>query len=200
MTLAPLILLAALIAGGTTACTPKSTSLTEEQIAFCELQGKETSQALGKSLLAQLQGALGSGDFATAITVCQTAAQPITTAASQRPGVTIRRTSLKYRNPVNAPDALDREILNAWQTSSDGSNALVRQTGPSAARYYSPIVVKEACLNCHGSRESFPDSLTQTLNEQYPDDLAHGYALGDLRGAFRVDIDLTKATLNTNTP
>ena len=199
MNVAKIILLAALSAWGATACAPKDTALTETQRAFCENLGIETSQALGKKLLAQLQGALASGDLTTAITVCQSAAQPITaTASEQKPGVSIRRTSLKYRNPENAPDSIDREVLESWESSKEAIQGFARQTGTNAARYYAPIVVKEACLKCHGPRESLPETLTNTLDKLYPDDLAHGYALGDLRGTFRVGIDLTKAVPNSN--
>ncbi len=198
MNISILILLVTMMWWAFASCVPNSPALTAEQRAFCERQGIEASQALGKSLLAQLQGAMASGDLTTAFTVCQTAAQPITRATSeQRLGVSIRRTSIKYRNSKNAPDTLDREILKYWQSSKESAQGLVRQTGPSSARYYGPIFVSEACLNCHGPRESFPRMLTKTLNERYPKDLAHGYALGDLRGAFRVDIDLNKATLNS---
>jgi len=88
-------------------------------------------------------------------------------------------------------------MLESWESSKEAIQGFVRQTGTNSARYYAPIIVKEACLNCHGPRESLPNTLTKTLDKLYPDDLAHGYTLGDLRGAFRVDIDLSKAALNS---
>lgn len=52
--------------------------------------------------------------------------------------------------------------------------------------------MKKVCLNCHSTHEPFADELTTTPQKLYPDDRAHGYAVGDLCEAFRVDLDLFK--------
>ena len=50
------------------------------------------------------------------------------------------------------------------------------------SRYFRRIVVEEACLACHGPRDTRPDFVTQG----YPDDKAFDFEVGDLRGMYSV--------------
>ncbi len=154
--------------------------------------GQAASDALMKSLGGQLKGALQSGGPVQAITVCQQAALPLTAAAGESfEGVSIRRTTLKPRNPANAPDDLDTRVLETMAAAakqSKGPPEPVVEWGEDVARFYRPLMIQEVCLNCHGDPASFSPELTQALAERYPDDQGTGYALGDFRGVIRVDI------------
>ncbi len=69
-----------------------------------------------KKLSTQLKAAMKEGGPVAAVKVCQQVAQPLTQATgSEATGLRISRTSLKYRNPENAPDAADRAILEGWE-------------------------------------------------------------------------------------
>jgi hypothetical protein len=61
--------------------------------------------------------------------------------------------------------------------------------------YYSPIVIQNhMCLLCHGEPgKSMEQENHNFIKTKYPDDLATGYQLGDLRGAWKV-------VFNTTTP
>jgi hypothetical protein len=48
-------------------------------------------------------------------------------------------------------------------------------------------MVSEVCIKCHGEREAMSEDLRQLLSDAYPDDKAHSYRLGDLRGLIRVE-------------
>ncbi len=161
--------------------------------------GNDVSAALMKDLGAQLKAALDSGGPTAAITVCKSAAIPITAATSKKfDGVTISRTSLKTRNPANAPDPTDRALLDAWHALAAEDKSLPEpelrpDPDGSSVRFYKPIPVAEICLNCHGPAGSLPGELHELLAKLYPEDAATGYKLGDLRGAFRVTINPAKA-------
>ncbi len=51
-------------------------------------------------------------------------------------------------------------------------------------RFAKAIKVAPVCLNCHG--QTIAPEVKQALNEHYPNDLATGYRLGDLRGIFSI--------------
>ena len=63
--------------------------------------------------------------------------------------------------------------------------------GNRTFRYLKAIPTGPLCLKCHGS-DLAPD-LAAKLAELYPEDKAHGFAVGDLRGAFSVKLDLPRS-------
>lgn len=186
------------------ACQPKSPPeaandgpppLSEEDRAYCAEQGDAAAQALMTNLSTQLKAALTAGGPEQAVTVCQQAALPITSATSgQFDHLTVSRTSLKTRNPKNAPTDRDRGVLESWQALLDQGKPLPPHTlevlADERVLFYKPIMIQAVCLNCHGDREGMPEGLRDRLANLYPDDQAHGYGEGDLRGAFKVEIDL----------
>ena len=155
--------------------------------------GQRASDALMKSLGGQLKGALQNGGPVEALVICQTAAIPLTDAASGRfDGARISRTTLRPRNPLNAPSEEDLPVLEDFVKQVDAA------TGPPQAMlkwhqgravYYRPLMIQEVCLNCHGDPDSFQADLTEKLAELYPADKATGYSLGDFRGVIRVEMD-----------
>ena len=156
-----------------------------DDAALAEI-GAAVSKGLMEKLGGQLKAALEAGGPVAAIGVCRSVALPLTAAAAQeREGVAVRRTTLKPRNPANAPDGTDREVLEAM-AAAESPKPAIRRDG-AAARYYQPLVVQELCLKCHGDPAGFPADLVEALALHYPEDAATGYALGELRGAIRVD-------------
>jgi len=160
------------------------------ELARVETLGQEAAAALMQSLGGQLKAAMEAGGPVEAMTVCQSVAQPLTAATGAGiEGVEIRRTSLRPRNPLNAPDETDRAALAAMEAAA--AEALpdpVIRWETETARYYAPIMIQELCLTCHGDAAGFPTPLVERLDALYPDDEATGYALGDFRGAIRVDV------------
>jgi hypothetical protein len=178
--------LAALLLLSSCGDSQKPTASVPDDAAVAEI-GVSVAKSLMESLGGQLKAALEAGGPVAAIEVCRSVALPLTAAAADsREGVSVRRTTLKPRNPANAPDETDREVLEAMAAAETPQPAIRREG--AAARYYQPLVVQETCLKCHGEPTSFPAELRETLALRYPDDAATGYALGDLRGAIRVEI------------
>lgn len=120
---------------------------------------------------------------AAAIAVCKEQAPKIAQAVSREQGVMIGRTSDRLRNPSN--------VAPAW-----AANVLADQ--PSEARYVVntdgsfgatlPIRLMPTCLVCHGPADSIEPAVREALAAMYPKDQATGYAAGDLRGWFWVEV------------
>jgi hypothetical protein len=152
---------------------------------------RETVRRFQERLKGELAAAIKADGVANAVSLCQTTAPDLSTEFTDSSRFEVMRTSLKLRNPENAPGAWEREVLNEFQQkAAAGANPktlerydeIVTPEGDKLFRYMSGIPAGEICLNCHGS-EIKPDVKAE-LVRYYPDDKATGYRLGELRGAF----------------
>lgn len=136
-----------------------------------------------------LQDAMAKGGPAAAVGVCRAQAPEIAAALSQD-GWIVGRTSLKVRNPANAPDPFEQRVLEDFeQRRAEGAAASqlgyyqMQAAGEQYRfRYMKAIETKEICLTCHGS--AMPPEVERVLAEHYPSDQARGFNVGDIRGAF----------------
>lgn len=167
--------------------------------------GDSAAMSLVRALAGHLNGALASGGPAEAITFCADRAQPLTDSISRSlgPGWEVKRTTLRTRNPLDAPDSLEALALRYFReretggsetagsetAGGDGSQeGYVQRTAGGDFRYYMPLRVGHMCLQCHGDRSSLDPEVRRVLDERYPVDQATGYAQGDLRGVVRVTV------------
>jgi hypothetical protein len=128
-----------------------------------------------------------------AIEVCNEEAPAIARRHAEDKGWEVGRTSLKYRNPDNAPDPWELTVLQSFEARKAGGEdpaqidhaAFVMQDGKRVFRYMKAIPTAEICLNCHGGAEVKPE-VAAKLAEFYPDDQARGFSVGDIRGAFTI--------------
>ena len=86
---------------------------------------------LKKELLAALTQALAEGGPEAAIHVCQLRAPAIAASASPE-GVAMGRTSLRLRNPENAPRPWVRPLLAEYQAAKRARKAAARQSRSSS--------------------------------------------------------------------
>lgn len=161
--------------------------LTTEQIIERggEIAGKSQS-ALASTLVAQIE----KSGFEGAVSFCHVNASPIVDSLEAAHDVKIRRTSFRHRNPNNEPDELDRDVLSIFEEKSESGEDLtpVVKTDSEAIRYYQPIMVMPLCTNCHGMPgEILTADLHALILDEYPDDEAVGYEVGDFRGAWVVE-------------
>ena len=152
-------------------------------------QSRALVKSFGQNLQTELKGALADGGPAHAITVCKDRAPQIASELSRASGAKVGRTSLRYRNPANAPEPWQSGALRNFESQADSLAADapleyfdVGRDG--SARYMRAIPTGGVCLACHGA--AVVDGLQERLEVDYPHDLAVGYALGDIRGAFSV--------------
>jgi hypothetical protein len=152
-------------------------------------QSRELATALQQALGSRLMAALGSGGPVAAIEVCHVEAPAIAAGLSASAAARVGRTTLKVRNPDNAPDQAAREVLERFERQWEGRGATPPEdytvAADGSARYLRGIVTQQLCLVCHGS-ELAPD-VAAAIRARYPDDAATGYALGTLRGAFLIE-------------
>ncbi|MCR8915267.1 DUF3365 domain-containing protein [Marinobacter panjinensis] len=152
-------------------------------------QARSMVKAFSGSLKEALQAAIKEGGLTNGIGVCNTIAPEIA-ADNSNEEWTISRTSLKVRNPDNAPTDWQEMQLHAMekQPVKNGKPVEVWQVseaaGDPAFRYMSAIPTQELCLGCHG--KSIAPEVKDKLAELYPEDKATGFSEGDLRGAFVV--------------
>ena len=157
-------------------------------------QSKAQIKRLATSLKTKLTEAMQNGGPGKAIKVCNLEAPVITSDINSTSDVYVKRTSLKIRNPDNAPDEWEIMVLNKFQEQLDNGMPLKEinyaqvseQDGVTTYRMMRPIPVGGVCLACHGPSDSLPKEVKQELKTKYPDDQATGYAVGQLRGAFSV--------------
>lgn len=155
------------------------------------------SRAAVKEFFGALKGRLVSAIEAdgpmSAIEVCNQSAPVIAADISERKGWRVARTSLKLRNPNNAPDAWEKAVLmkfEARKTAGEDPKKMefyevVDEGDKKAFRYMKAIPTAEKpCLACHGA-EVKPEML-KVLAKLYPRDQARGYKAGDIRGAFTI--------------
>lgn len=148
------------------------------------------------SLKGDLQAAIKSGGPVEAIEVCSDKAPAIAASLSSAHDMQVSRTSLKFRNPDNKPDAWETEVLEQFEVrlaSGEPVTAIefsetVTVGESQAFRYMKAIPTAEVCLNCHGA--DLPPEVAAQLDELYPGDLARGFKEGDIRGAFSISQSL----------
>ncbi|WP_345970944.1 MULTISPECIES: DUF3365 domain-containing protein [Sulfurimonas] len=167
---------------------------TPEEIAAVKATGQKTAAALLKSLGGNLQKHLKSGGPMEAFGFCSDHAYTLTEVIDQSMGsdVSVKRISLQYRNPANAPQGSEKAILESLQTLQANGVVLpedvVEVVGDGVYKYYKPLLInKAACLKCHGDIDKLPE-LAKAIRERYPEDKATGYRMNDLRGAVVVTV------------
>ena len=150
---------------------------------------KELINQFSTMLKQELVTAINEGGTANAISRCNIKAPEISSALA-KDGWSIGRTSLKIRNPDNAPDEFENNILNGFEEKKAAGQdinslayyKLTEIGNRSEFRYMKAIPVGEMCLQCHG--EFISEPVLAKLKELYPDDEAVNFQLGDIRGAF----------------
>ena len=153
------------------------------------LESRSLTKFFGSRLQADLKEAISTGGPAVAINVCKDAAPQIAAELSRLSGAKVSRTSLRFRNPRNAPEPWQAAILDEFEAASKSAESTAsleyfEVAADSSARYMKAIPTGPVCLVCHGSDLS-PD-VRAALDEHYPHDRARGYQLGDIRGAFSI--------------
>jgi hypothetical protein len=161
-------------------------------------QHKAEAKKITGAFFEELKGELGkgmkSGGPVAAIGVCNTLAPSIAMKHSESSGWNVARTSLKLRNPDNAPDAWETMVLQKFEerrAKGESPDTLafaevVEEGNDKYFRFMKGIVMPPAdkmpCLKCHG--ENIDPATAAKLDELYPEDKARGYKAGQVRGAF----------------
>ncbi len=106
---------------------------------------------------------------------------------SQENGWQVKQIAKKYRNPAHQPDNLEAsKALSAFEQAPELMGFWEKETlhDQAGTRYYRRINVEASCLACHGLKDNRP----QFVKDNYPQDLAYDFKVGDLRGMYAVFI------------
>jgi len=174
------------------------TAITEDDaIEYFQL-ADSAAMSLVKALGGRLVDAIQTEGVIEAIDVCHKDAYKITDDITK--GIesvnSIKRVSTKYRNPNNAPDKYEDEVLT-WFEEQLATGAKPTSFGQKISRkkgdlirYYKPMYVQNKCLLCHGDDNTRLPDVSKKIEELYPTDLAKDYNEGDFRGLIRVEMDV----------
>lgn len=103
---------------------------------------------------------------------------------AERNGWTVQQLAAKYRNPDHGLDREAERVYDMMRTDPELSGIWVQTSmqGRKGVRYFRRIAVEEACLACHGARDDRP----AFVGQNYPEDRAYDFRIGDLRGVYAV--------------
>jgi PAS domain S-box-containing protein len=104
----------------------------------------------------------------------------------------VRQTSLRYRNPNNAPDLYEQQTLERFiQNPALKELYEVGEIDDEPVfRYLTPFVSDQSCLQCHGDPEAAPEFIKKLFP---PDtDKAYNYQIGQVIGAASVTIPMER--------
>ncbi len=158
-----------------------------------DIISKNSQKAIGR----KLKMAIEQGGFGSAIEFCNASVNGIVDSLTTNYSADIKRTSLKLRNPNNAPNNEEKQLLEAYQYSFDKKFPIKEGTQVlknGDILYTKPIFIKGLCLNCHGKPGgTLNQDADARIRDFYPNDKALHYVDGDLRGMW--SIKLSKKTL-----
>jgi hypothetical protein len=156
--------------------------------------GQKGSKLLLKTLGSNMKKNMKKGGPLQALDFCSNEAYNLTEKVNKQlpRGVRVKRVSLKFRNPANAPQADEAKILQALEKLQENNvilpRHLVEKVDGHVYKFYKPLFIKKkVCLQCHGNIKD--TDLKRAIAERYPIDKAKHYKMNDLRGAVVVTID-----------
>jgi hypothetical protein len=158
-------------------------------------EARSGAGALGSQLKQALMSAMQEGGPVEAIDVCRIQAPAIAERVSVGK-LDVGRTALKVRNPDNAPDSWERRILKHFERRlADGEDpsqietfAIRREGDRRYGQWMKAIPTQGLCTTCHG--KDIAPAVAEAIDSAYPRDQARGYSVGELRGAFTVEVEL----------
>jgi hypothetical protein len=184
-------MLAAVLALGPAVVQPAASEETAQPTSLEDyrMQGLQAAMQTKGALGGQLMEAIQAGGPENAVAFCNTQALPITRDMSDKLGLDVSRVSDQPRNPANAANDEELEIIAALKDAlANGQPPLptLRAANDTVTGYY-PIVTNAMCLQCHGTEGVDIDPATlAVIDSRYPQDRATGYGENELRGLFVV--------------
>ena len=140
------------------------------------------------TLLKNVSSAIEIGGTEYAVEFCNEKALSITDSLSSEFDLKLSRISNKTRNPNNAlKSTIDEPVFEDFLKDADLIDSLIHQEGKIT--YYKRINTSmPACIKCHGNPLTDIDDLTYSkIQSLYPDDLAIGYRMNELRGLWKIE-------------
>ncbi len=150
------------------------------------------AQEFQMALVTKLTTALNEGGVINALSYCNQHALAITDSLSKQHGATISRVSHKPRNPQNAANTYEEQLIDSYQQqiASGADPQPVTENQDGVHTFYTPIVIRmPLCLKCHGQKDTdiLPEDFIM-ISTLYPYDMATGFKMNDVRGLLKIQI------------
>ena len=183
-----------LITLGTTLLLAAPINKQDARLAKTIKIGQKSSKTLLQTLSSKMKKNMSEGGKFKALEFCSDEAYSLTQQTNKKlpNGVKVKRISMKYRSPANAPKEDEIAILESFEALQKANvvlpRHLVQRVDAHTYKYYKPLVIKKkACLKCHG-KVSKDVEFKRAIASRYPLDKAVNYEMGDLRGAVVVTV------------
>jgi Protein of unknown function (DUF3365) len=173
------------------ACQSAEDKHKQDIMAGFTIKGDKMADISAQALGNNLKAAMLAGGPENAIQFCNLNAQPLTDSLSSAFNASIKRTSLKLRNPDNQPDSLEAYMLDLYLQIEKMKKPMVSKTlltKRNEVRYFAPILLQAQCLLCHGTvGNEISAAIYTILKQHYPNDSAVGFQEGKLRGIWSIN-------------
>jgi len=160
-----------------------------------KLEAKTAIMKMGKTLKSHMKQNMKAGGPLQASKFCSEDASKLVQKVnrSYKNGISVKRISLKYRNPADKPTADESKVLKQIQNDVKAHKAIpkliLKQISKNRYKVYKPLFIKKGiCLTCHGDANTRDPEAYKLIKAKYPHDKAIAYKKGDFRGAFVVEI------------
>ena len=154
-------------------------------------EARDVAKSLPPKLIPVLQAEIKKSGPEGAISVCRDISPKIAAEISEQTGWKVKRVSLKPRNQARAtPDEWEKAALEDFdKRAASGESPAKLDKGERVGneyRYVKALPVKQICLQCHGPVDQLSPAVRSALDQNYPNDRATGYSVGQIRGAISV--------------
>ncbi len=167
-----------------------NSKINSEKYSEVQNKGSEIANITQTILLANVGKAIKKGGPEYAVEFCNLKASFITDSLNLVNNCTISRHSAKNRNAGNMLNGeMEKSIWEIFE-KTNAKDTVVQSKGKLV--FYKPIkIASPACLKCHGNPESDINASTfLKIQKLYPNDLAIGYKMNDLRGVWKIEFEL----------
>lgn len=165
-------------------------------------ESRNTAQTFMQTLGGALKKQLELGGAESAIGVCKQIAPALASEYSKNDRV-VKRVSLKSRNVTQGtPDAWEKNVLEQFDINQQAGkplanievSTLTEEADGHWYRYMKAIPTQAMCLQCHGKPADISAGVRALLLQEYPQDKAIGYSVGEVRGAISIKRLASKPT------
>lgn len=160
-------------------------SISSKDSAFYINEGTLLVKTMYAGIVQKLTKAIDEMGYYESVRFCNLNALPLTDSLAKHYGIKAKRTSLKLRNPANAPNSLEKQVLLMYEKTQSKKPVLVKTS--EGIKFFTPIYVAQFCLTCHGTPyKDIPDITMKALDKWYPNDQAKNYQVYDIRGIWSI--------------
>jgi hypothetical protein len=144
--------------------------------------------AMHDAMLRELNDAFKRGGPSSAINSCHVDATGVAQRIGRQEGIAAGRTSDRLRSPMNAPRPWAAALVKAHAGRQARSVEGFAVDLGEKVGVLRPIGLRSMCSGCHGPVERLSPGVKAVLSESYPADRAVGFAEGEIRGWFWVEM------------